>query len=281
MNTTNSSTFHTAVSMPWIHGLTSVAILAVILNITQIFLIIRKHTGREWKHSPVFFILSLSVADLLTAIFVLVNNSVYVIMSCHVTWNVLWGQVVCYGILNSFFHIIALTADRLHAVHDPLHHMQIMTRSRTIKILFLVWILSSLFAFNLLNAHIFMLVKAILILATGVFLGCVYTLIFKKVHRIIQYQHLSVGISAAEGLGASVDDLHLKIRKREIHSAVYCACVVLAFVACSYPMAINNLVNIGSTESDNGLRTFIVYGLMVVNSVCNPVLYIIKHTCMD
>ena len=262
---------------PQMHVLSALAILGIILNIIQIKIIAKKEKKAGWKQTATFFILSLSIADLQTGLFVAGNNFALSFWKVRL-WKIVWGQVTCHSLMNSFLHVVALTLDRLYAVIKPLKRMTFMTRSRTIKMVSFVWIASFSSFFNLLNAKVFMMFKCSLFISTGVLLAIVYVIIFRKIRKIVAFQRLSVGKSVAESLNSSVEGVQQKLDKREMRSAIYCAMIVVAFLGCSYPLAINTFLG---NQDKKDLRSFIIYSMMVVNSVCNPALFLIKETCFD
>ena len=268
----------------WIHSTTSIGILAVILNIYQIVVTVKKQRTRGWNNPPGLLILSLSCADLLTGLAVVMNDLVYtfsgfgdpnsVPLKIMYIWGRIWLVIISYTLLNSLLHMIALTAERVFALGFPFRHLTTMsTNVQVLKVLASIWLLSLLAGLSLWKT-VYFEIKSVIILFTGAFFAVANFYIFRKIQRVSALQHQSIGVGAEESTGNSIVEVHKRIFKKEMRAAIYCACVVIAFVICSFPMAINTLLN---GNDPRVVFTRITWSLMIFNGVCNPLLFIMRY----
>ena len=272
----------------WIHGTTAVAVMAVLFNIFQIIIIVKKQRRRGWKNPSSILLLSLSCADMLTGLVIAVNDIAYIILKSirpdretYKLWILIFKLIICYSLLNSLLHLIVLTAERLCAIRYPLKHLMMMaTNTNIAKVITSIWVISLISFVNILkNSTLpFFMALSVLILLTGVFLAVVYFYIFRKFQTLGNQQRKSVCINISSDDSEHRMEIHMTIYNREVRSAVYCAFVVIVYVICSFPLAINTLTQSLSSPT---LFTFISLSLMVVNSVCNPLLYLLKHQCIS
>ena len=121
----------------------SFGIAVVILNIIEIAVICRL---KRKKKIHEILLLSLSVADLLFGL----SNSIVCIIFLSDSRNREGLEITyttyLYFIATSILHFTWITLDRLWAVHAPMNHNINVTKKRTIKLIIVTWIFTTIIA---------------------------------------------------------------------------------------------------------------------------------------
>ena len=133
----------------------SVIILAAVIgNLLVIISVFRNEKLRLIANS---FIVSLAVADLLVATFVMPFNA-----SQHLAGRWLFGRTICdvYNANDVFFstasllHLCCISVDRYIAITDPFSYDKKMTRRRVVIMLLLAWSVSAFLSHLPIHLHL-------------------------------------------------------------------------------------------------------------------------------
>ena len=182
----------------------------------------------------------------------------------------------------SFFGVVAVSVDRLLAIHLHLRYQELVTHKRVVAVVILIWLLSAFLPLTLfwIPLNNFLLIKVFLGV-TGVLLTTVaYIRIYLAVKRHkYQIQASQVQQIAENGEMANFSNL--------VKSAVGVFFVYVVFLTCYLPYFIS-LVALNICGSSITMKRFLLYSwtIMLLNSSLNPVIYCwkmrnIRHTIMD
>ena len=110
-------------------GLTIYAVLLAIVNIT---VIITYAVNRRLQTLANRFVIALAISDLLVSVFL-------VPMKTWLPQHESIGPLIAFFLLASLFNICGCTYDRYIAIKNPLHYPAIMTKTRFIQVMIVVW----------------------------------------------------------------------------------------------------------------------------------------------
>nr|XP_045583368.1 probable G-protein coupled receptor No18 isoform X3 [Procambarus clarkii] len=128
----------------------SLTIIIIFTILSNVLVIVSVFTYRPLRKVQNFFIVSLAVADLMMAVFVMPFNVAYIIIG---KWVV--GKYLCEMYLTSItmcctasiFNLCAIALDRYWAITDPVNYAQKRTIKRMLIMIILVWAISFVISF--------------------------------------------------------------------------------------------------------------------------------------
>ena len=149
-NDRNESTDDPFLAVPLVEALAVVIpTLFIMLStiIGNVMVIAAVFTYRPLKQSPNMYLVSLAVADITVAMFVMPFNVIYSIRG---KWD--FGLDTCKAWLTfdilcctaSILNLCAIALDRYQAIHDPINYAQKRTLRRVLTGIFLVWLISAI-----------------------------------------------------------------------------------------------------------------------------------------
>ena len=250
-----------------------VAAIALILNITESVLILRKR--KRWKPFDKL-LLSLSFADQLVSILTIIYLTLW------------YSEVTIYGhkfssksflflLLTtedfSLLHILAITFDRLFAIKQPIKHNVKMQGRLPALIIAGIWTCVITFVSAVLSIMIFQkneyvppLVKAysVLLIVFGICYAFAYKYMFDSV--------LTKSAKARNQRKCPLREvLTLDECKNQRNMFKTCILVLLSYIICMYPISIEILAR--KELKDLSIPSQV---LLLANSVLNPLVYFYK-----
>lgn len=285
--------------------MTIVLLLTIIGNIAV--MVVQRYSNALNSVVNSHFLISLSVADLLVAILV---------MPCALdtvhtgTWRCgeTWGKVNGFGnflfCISSIMHLMMLSIDRYMAIARPLFYPMEMTKSRALKLCFVLWMYSAVWAFlplfgvssyECFISYIgaceakdwskFGLNFAFAISVVSGTYGLaliVMVYIYVKIARVIRNQLQR--IQDVTGFDQQTSDKVIKRKHANATKAlsrnkgvVTLLVVTLVYLICWSPFCIMLFIEIGTGEKVKGPYSTLAMLLGFANSCCNPVIYSIKY----
>ena len=184
--------------------------------------------------------------------------------------------------LASFLSVVAVSVDRLLAIHLHLRYQELVTHKRVVAVVILIWVLSAFLPFLTLwiSPIIFSLFLCTTVVVGLVLTAMVYIRLYLAVRRhknqiqVLQLQQVQQNGEMANFASA-------------VKSAVGIFCVYLVFLVCYLPFFIS-MAAIKISGPNTALKGFLLCSMTVtyVNSPLNPVIYCwkmrhIRHAIVD
>ena len=288
--------------------LTFISILIIIGN-TLVLLA----TWRERSlHQPnKYFIACLAVADLLVGIFigpvkVYRENLDYksrLDISIHLCRFILWIDTL--ALTASVYTLMFISFDRYLKISKPLHYRSRMTTSKSLKIIFIIWLISTAFATHAATPdsgstgflarvgglcpdyyrgteskrkgyYTFLHISVIFLPAIVILI--MYACIFAVAHK--RQKMLRNGELGETSTGQN----QRSVFRHDLKNVRMLLIVVGVFFFCWFPLSITDLSFIYNPNTFEGwsYRSFHIYRLVawllpLINSLCNPIIY----ACLD
>ena len=232
--------------------------IGIILNVTELAVLIRE---KKIKDPFKMVLFSLAIADFLTLAGASMIAFAYI--TNKTTVNYAFYAISPIAIISQF-HIIIITLQRTIAVAFPMRYKALVTPRLCSFALVNVWILTPAISTVLLKftSNFAINIFTFILFGSGAFLITSYSFI---IHRVLSDRRK---ITASKVVSLQ--------NKRLI---IYSISVTLAFIACNYPFAIRILVLDGKNveATDSSFASFLFF----LNSIINPVLYLLLHTCQN
>ena len=285
-----------------------------ILNIFTIIPIIVGNTLvllATWKekilHQPnKYFVVCLAFADLLVGLFI-GPLRVYLMnldsesrrsTSIHLCRFSLWIDTL--ALTASFYTLMFISFDRYLKISKPLQYKSRMTTSKSLKIIFIIWLISTAFAtyaatpdsgstgfiasggicspadINKQKGFYTFLLVGVIFLPTMVMI-VMYTLIFVVAHK--RQKMLRSG-----ELGEGQHRRQRSVLRQDLKNARMLLTVLGVFFLCWFPFIIVNVLNLhirnifdwSSYPFSVHVCFVVIFLLPLLNSVCNPLIYACK-----
>ena len=194
-----------------------------------------------------------------------------------ITINPAYSTFIAYDIITtlfvnaSFFLVVAISVDRLLAIHLHLRYQQLVTHKRVVAVVISIWIFSflfPLFIFYLKSKKPVHVVMAVFFGFCFIITGIIYSrMFFTARHHANQMQVLQIQV-------AHNNQIESAVRKRK--SAISMFCVYLVFLVCYLPRycvaVVTELIQSAPSTALNGVHLYL-QTLMFLNSSLNPVIY--------
>ncbi|XP_048747257.2 dopamine D2-like receptor [Ostrea edulis] len=263
--------------------------LTIFGNLLVIKTVVKRH---QYKQRTNVFVISLAVADLSVALFVmsfsiLQQFSDFDWLHHNVTYLVYWGFDVMFT-TTSILHLTCMTVDRYVAVTQPFRYFKIMRKKRVSFLLFLCWSLPLVISLSLMmikygqlsvppeNCQITNILKvnalyAILASLASFYLPSIFMIICNvKIFRFIKNR----GKKLHELTSNYVKDVHREQQmQKEVRVARTIAILLGCFLVCWLPFfTVNILEPFFENKLHEGAWVAITW-LGYVNSTVNPYLY--------
>ncbi|XP_061194338.1 5-hydroxytryptamine receptor 4-like [Saccostrea echinata] len=288
-----------AFRIPVIVILSSVLGLTIFGNVLVIKVVTKRH---QYKQRTNLFVISLAVADLSVAIFVMSFSILHLCsdfdwLHHNTTYLMYWGLDVLFT-TTSILHLTCMTVDRYVAVTKPFKYYQIMKKRRVSCLLFLCWFLPVLISFSLMmikfnqisvrseNCRITPILRvnalgAIIASVASFYLPVIFMIFCNvKIFRFIK----SRGRKLHELTSNYVKDVHREQQiQKEVKVARTIAILLGCFLMCWLPFfTVNILEPLFAYELHEGAWVVITW-LGYINSTVNPYLYYLysySHYCL-
>ena len=251
-----------------------------------------------------YFLVSLSIADLLVAILVMpcaldaVNSGWW---RCGRIWGICNGFGNFLFCISSIMHLMMLSIDRYLAIARPLLYPLEMTKSRAISLCFVLWIYSAVWAFLPLfgvssyecfinyigtckpedwSKYGLNFAFAISVV-TGTYGLALITMVFVywKIARVIRSQLQRIEVVRNNNKKQTVynkeDNTTGKFKRSK--GVVTLMIVTLVYLICWSPFCILLFVEIGTGRKVQGPYGAVAMLVGFTNSCCNPIIYSIKY----
>ena len=282
--------------------------ILIILGNTLVLLV----TWRERSlHQPnKYFIACLAVADLLVGIFIgpvevyKLSGSYGSRRNIHFCRFIIWIDTL--ALTASICSLMFISFDRYLKISKPLQYRSRMTTSKSLKIIFIIWLISTAFAtyaatpdsgsvgfmtgFGLLCRENFFTIEStlkeyhtflyiIVVFLPAIFILIMYALIFVVAHK--RQKMLRNGELGETGQNQR------SVLHQDLKNVRMLLTVVGVFLFCWLPLSIHIFISIYSPNTiydwlRRSWRSFFIYNdavrlLPLINSLCNPVIY----ACLD
>ena len=245
--------------------------LAIVLNLTEMVMIARK----KRKNAFEWILLSLSIADTLAPISY-TSQGLYEHFQRKALYTgrlryMLEFPLEIFSVTSSISNIIILGVDRIIAVKYPLKHAVWITKRTTNLMILGAWIASIVLSI-LPNMKHFIQPSGValettqetsiyvfsgILFASGVAISATYAEIVRVVIVYGNRRRKSMGTNSKS----------IRTRSDELAVTVTCVLVVFAFLLCSYPYAIDMLINLQPTWP---------FATIFLNAVLDPLIYFFK-----
>ncbi len=242
-----------------------VSAAALILNIIEVVYLCRQKKERNNYEN---IILSLSLADILMAIFFIVSFAYQFHEERSRVVSFVAEQTLWFSITSSLLHVLSISFDRLSAIRFPVKHRHWNTSTKNRIVVILIWFLSLLLMipsivtyFATRKSHTLKIINSWVVLAVGVLLAALYAYIIRR----------------TVSTECMIEIITLKSGKREVVSACsprekrilfVSISIVASFVVCSFPFAI---IYIASGKKEGALL------LLIANGILNPLIYFFQR----
>ena len=261
----------------WVFISPTLAVFIVIVNLVQIYSIIK--SNRRKLSIPFIFMVNLSISDLSVGLTEILIKTIY--------WTIYTRKISSQAILDIFnyllfvflrmslmmsvFNLIAITFDRLYCVIKPIHYRQ-MNRRKAFYVCISLWIISiistSSYYYGLSSLkdaytmwRIDLLFFPLTTFPTLPFLSFVYIFIWFHVKK------------QNKNLQAENSDNSFVRRKKQEHRLFVLACtVVVFFILCWFPISIYSLLKLFKFDMRYDYDN-ILFVIAMSNSLLNPLVY--------
>ena len=195
-------------------------------------------------------------------------------------YNILLFIFLHFSLIISVFNLLALTADRLLAVHNPFRYTMLHTRN-VITAILVIWILSvgivtGFYYFSVeffssqIDLRYSLMMFSITIIPAAVAMSVCYIFVFREIR--IQRKQFRGGTERGKPKGSTTISFQMHLVKRESKVARFVACAVLTFILCWLPLAILGIIKAsGAIYSDAVSDPIFV--LAFCNSAANPLIH--------
>ena len=255
---------------------------AVVMNIITI------HVIRKTRLLPTALktlLLSLAVSDVGVGLFVqplyislLVKWLHHTIPSC--TVYKLFFMIMSFFSLASFFGVVLVSLDRFLAIHLHLRYQELVTHTRVVAVVILVWVVSAILS---LITVWYPSESSLTVFSVGSLCLLLTTIIFFRIFVVLRHHQNQIQAQlqhrAPNGDAANFASL--------TKSAVGIFYVYVMFLACYVPRGCSLVASVIS-ESNTAVKGFLLYSwtLVFLNSSLNPVIYCwkmrhIRNVVMD
>ncbi|XP_028398855.1 beta-1 adrenergic receptor-like [Dendronephthya gigantea] len=282
-------------------------LIAIFIILGNMLVLIATWRERSLHQPSKYFIAFLAFGDLLVGLFT-IPVDVYILsilielrfsIPIHFCRFMEWMSI--FAVTTSICTLTFISFDRYLKISKPLKYKSRMTTSRSVKIIFSIFLISTAFATysatqisttglvlcindsDTNKSKVFDLVSSILGFSLpAIIIFIMYTLIFLFAHK--RNKMLANG-----ELGETINDQNRRtVLRRDMKVIKMLLVVVGVFLLCWGPSFISTLVFLYHPWPDwhnNSLSDwyrdliilFIVYALQFVNSLCNPIIY----ACLD
>ena len=292
--------------------MTIVLVLTIVGNVAVMVVLRYSNVLKSIVNS--YFLISLSIADLLVAILVMpcaldaVNTGAW---RCGNTWGTFNGFGNFLFCISSIMHLMMLSIDRYLAIARPLFYPLEMTKSRAIILCFVLWMYSAFWAFlplfgvssyECFIAYIgrckaedwskyglnFAFAISVVSGTYGLALiAMVY--VYWKIARVIRNQLQRIrdvtycegkvpAINKEDNRPSNTNNRAKMVKKLNQNKGVVTLIVVtLVYLICWSPFCILLFIEIGTGEKVKGPYSSVAMLVGFANSCCNPVIYSIKY----
>ena len=312
-NITNNSTNETWCDSDCVEFINQLELAAKVLYILISILIILGNTlvllvtWRERSlHQPnKYFIACLAVADLLVGIFIgpMVVYGLSVdygsLPNIHLCRFVVWIDTL--ALTASIFSLTFISFDRYLKISKPLQYRSRMTTSKSLKIIFIIWLISTAFATyaatpdsgstgilaagsvfcpdfhysttsKIIAHYTFLYISVVFLPATVILI--VYALIFVAAHK--RQKMLRNGELGETGQNQR------SVLRQDVKNVRMLLIVVGVFLFCWLPLSISTVFFMYNETYFSGWTSYFIYSevvrlLPLINSLCNPIIY----ACLD
>ena len=282
--------------------------MLIILGNTVVLLV----TWRERSlHQPnKYFIASLAVADLLVGIFIgplgvyRLSVDYGSLNNIHLCRFTVWTDTLV--LTASIYSLMFISFDRYLKISKPLQYRSRMTTSKSLKIIFIIWLISTAFATYaatpdsgstgfLLNSGYFCSqlydtrqdkrkeYRTFLYISV-VFLPAIVILIMYALIFVVASKRQKM---LRNGELGETGQNQRSVLRQDLKIVRMLLIVVGVFLFCWLPYSINNFILINSPNTFHNWYTrswrsyliyaWVVYLLPLINSLCNPIIY----ACLD
>ena len=274
----------------------TVGTLAVLINAVELFLLAFK--GRGINPFEILLV-NLSFSDFLCGLFIVIFEAIYFHQGYIQDYPGLnpFHYFAVFSCLSSVFHVLFIGFDRLAAVKFPFRHRLWITRRRMVAVDLGVWIASIGGAFIAMISEIYHLQRgkervskatvSIIMLFSGLIFILIYLymifLVSKSRKWLNRIYHRSRGsmkkdLSCKMIYSTSEMRKHKTSRTKTKETTIVSASVivVLTYLICLYPSAIEGLILVHRSVLPCSLDTFWTVLLLYLSSVLNPIAYFFK-----
>lgn len=304
------------VNLPYSWTILIMIIMAFVLVLTVVgniaVMIVLRYSSALNSIVNSYFLVSLSIADLLVAILVMpcaldaVNTGTW---RCGKIWGICNGFGNFLFCISSIMHLMMLSIDRYIAIARPLFYPLVMTRSRAIWLCFVLWAYSALWAFlplfgvssyecfityigrckpedwskyGLNFAFAISVVSGTygLALVSMVYVYCkIARVIRSQLQRIKDCTRNNRKLSANKKGDNYLEQNQPKMTRtlKPSKGVVTLLIVTLVYLICWSPFCILLFVEIGTGQKVKGPYGALAMLVGFANSCCNPIIYSIKY----
>ena len=288
-------------------------IISILIIIGNTLVLLATWIERSLHQPNKYFIACLAVADLLVGIFVgpmrvyelnlLQNYESRRDISIHFCRFMVWLDTLT--VTASVYTLMFISFDRCLKISKPLQYRSRMTTSKSLKIIFIIWLISTASAtyaatpdsgsygflanggsfcpdydggtLSKRDGYFTFLYISVIFLPAIVIL-IMYALIFVVVHK--RQKMLRNGELGETSTGQN----ERSVLRHDLKNVRMLLIVVGAFFFCWLPLSITEFTSIYNPETFNGwsfrsliIYIWVIYLLPLINSLCNPIIY----ACLD
>ncbi len=232
--------------------------LGSVANFVQLILTCCDKTGRKSVFN--LSLISLNVADLLFSSALVLQGICFISqvdLHSSLLKSIVWTMIL-FSMISSLTHVLFISIQRVIAVLFPFQVNQIITKSRCLVILSLLWTISIVPALIALFYDYAHAATSYFVVITGVLLMIMYSVIYIKTTRRNMVNNASEEMQRRR---------QLSDRQLLYHSVV----LTVVFIICNYPMAITRMTE----KFINVPIFFLVNTLFSLNPLFDTLLYFI------
>ena len=193
-----------------------------------------------------------------------------------------FGVIVSVFASASFLSVVALSVDRLLAIHLHLRYQELVTHKRVVAVAISIWVFSLFIALMKFWVPLDIYVLIELVIGVGSFLFT--TVAYTRIYLAAQYHKHHIQALQVQQV---IENGEIANFARVIKSAVGTFYVHLVFLMCCLPYFINiAVIKVNGPSVASKLFFLFSLTLMFLNSSLNPVIFCwkmrhIRHTIMD
>ena len=266
-------------------------IICVILNSTEIVLIIKK---RKSMKTFEMILLSFAVADVIVGLvnlfYAAYDIEYKITRASHGPIEYVIFTMQYFAVCSSIAHVLGINVERLLAVKFPLGHQRCKSPKNARRIIAIIWFVAIVLtvatvsqafirlsmygmrSFDLASLYVF----AVTILFFGIiFIGIHSYVIWKVIIQSKQFNQRFYGSTNTQT--ANLQALSRAARERTL--VFTCVMSIMAYVGCTYPAAGISIYVVAKdqqTASRSSLMNFWIGFLLLINSALDPFVYFLK-----